>query len=518
MSDKAPPGGLSPTDFKIAALEAGEWLWGMVQGAFNQKASLSQIIVDAVIGMIPLVGDVTAVRDIIAVSIRLVDDPKARDDVWEWVLLVVLIIALIPVVGGVVKGVGRLIIKAAGESGRIANAAAKSAHFAQSAKDIIAFLNRMGHGHAEKWLLKLKFADHQAAVMQHFASFVKTMTDALTSIEKKLGPVLSGAIRQRIKGLKTGLADLKTLGDKMIPKAVKELDAKLREIQQFIHSGGASTSKATTHAAVAGDKAAVHLTDEARLLDQYGAVKTARGGLAQNIAEVGKESAISKYYKPEAGFPDLTKFGTDNGRYTRIEAYAGKIVNRKLKEGEEVYRFFGKEGVTHGTYVKPTDAGGVFWGLGAPPKNAKEWRLKAAVKDEWNRDGFVVIGKVPKNSNMKACTGLISEQVGTKLAGQYLGGGGMQAFFLMDRNAVSKVGNEMLSLNKAGEKVIESGKALTWIDPVSGMHFEIRPTGWTDANGIWGYAHHPGTATVQTARLGAREMATKDTRDDQGKK
>jgi hypothetical protein len=517
MSDKT-PGGLSATDFKIASLEAGEWLWGMVQGAFNQKASLSQIIVDAVIGMIPVVGDVTAVRDIIAVSIRLVDDPKARDDVWEWVLLVVLIIALIPVIGGVAKGVGRLVIKAAGESGRIANAAAKTAHFAEAAKEIIAFLNRFGHGHAEKWLLKLKFADHQAAVMQHFGSFVKTMTDALTSIEKKLGPVLSGAIRQRIAGLKKGLADLKTLGDKMIPKAVKELDAKLREIQQFVHSGGASTSRATTHAAAAGDKAAVHLADEARLLDQHGAVKTAKGGLAQNIAVVGKDADFAHIYTPKSGFPDLRKHGVDNNHYSRIEAYAGKIINRPLKEGEEIYRVFGPARKTHGVKIDESYAGGPFWGLGTPPPNAERWRIPSGVKDEWNGDGFIVIGKVPKKSDIKACVGLVSEQVGKDLPGQYLKGGGSQAFISFDRNTLGKVGDETMTLSDTGKKVIADKKPRTWIDPHTGMHFQIKPTGWPDANGIWGYAHHPGIATVQTARLGAREMATKDTRDSQGAK
>jgi nitrate reductase NapE component len=492
MSNETPPGGLSATDFKIAALDAGEWLWGMVQGSFNQKASLSQIIVDAVIGMIPLVGDVTAVRDLIAVSMRLIDDHEARENKWEWVLFVVLLIALIPVVGGVVKGVGRLIIKAAGESGKIANAVAKTAHFAEAAKEMIAFLNRMGHGHAEKWLLQLKFAEHEAAVMKNFGEFMKAMTNALTTIETKLGPVLSGAIRQRIAGLKNGIKQIEKLGETKLAIAIKELDAKLREIQQFIHSGGASTSRATTHTAAAGDKAVVHLTEEAKLLEQYGAKVSAKGGLVQNVAKVGEDAKFAHVYTPKAEYPDLRKFGTEQERYSRIEAYAGKIINRELKEGEEVYRFFGKEGVTHGTYVKPTDAGGVFWGLGHPPKTAKEWRIKAAVKDEWNRDGFVVVGTVPKNSNIKACTGLISEQAGTKLAGQYLEGGGMQAFFLMDRNAASKVGNDMLTLNKAGEEVMKSGKALTWIDPASGMHFEIRPTGWTDANGIWGYAHQPG--------------------------
>jgi hypothetical protein len=92
----SPPGGVSWSWFKATCYDAGSWLWGTVQGAFNEKSSLSQIIVDAVIGMIPLVGDVTAVRDLIAVSIGLVDDPKKRDDTWQWVLLVVLLFALIP--------------------------------------------------------------------------------------------------------------------------------------------------------------------------------------------------------------------------------------------------------------------------------------------------------------------------------------------------------------------------------------------------------------------------------------
>ncbi|GIX24664.1 MAG: hypothetical protein KatS3mg122_1895 [Caldimonas sp.] len=61
--------------------------------------------------MIPLVGDVTAARDLIAVSTRLASDPAKREDTMEWVLLVVLVFALIPVIGGVIKGVGRLLIK-----------------------------------------------------------------------------------------------------------------------------------------------------------------------------------------------------------------------------------------------------------------------------------------------------------------------------------------------------------------------------------------------------------------------
>lgn len=128
-----PPGGLSWSQFRAMAADVGSWAWGTVQGAFNEKASLSQILVDAVIGMIPLLGDVTAVRDIIAVVIRLIDDPDARESVWEWVLLVVLVFALIPVVGGVIKGVGRILCKVFKAAAELTGAA-RAAHLLQGTR------------------------------------------------------------------------------------------------------------------------------------------------------------------------------------------------------------------------------------------------------------------------------------------------------------------------------------------------------------------------------------------------
>lgn len=505
---KQTPGGLSATDFKLMALETGQWLWGTVQGAFNQKATLSQIIVDAVIGMIPLVGDVTAVRDIVAVTIRLVDEEESRNNVWEWVLLVVLLLALIPVLGGVLKGVGRVIIMAVGESGRIANAVARTAYMAEAARKVVATLNRAGHGQAEKWLLKLKFAEYQAQVMGHFKSLMDKFAETLTAIENKLGPVLSGALRQRVAGLKNGVLKLKTKGEEMIPLAIKELDAKLREIQTYIRSGGETTSRATAHTAAAGDKAAIHMTEEARLFEEFGAKRSADGGLLQNVAMKEQEKKFAHIYKHEAGYADLAVRPDREGHFTLIEAYAGRIVNRPLKEGEEIYRVFGPPGVTHGFEVGPTNAAGAFWGVGKPPANAETWRRTAAVKDEWNRDGFMVVGTVPKKTDIKASVGLISEQAGKDIPGQYLQGGGMQAFIDWGKaprvDAVTKK-----TLEQTGKDVIASGQAAKFTDPGTGMVFDVKPTGWTDANGIHGYGSGGTPGSVSVAPLASTEVASK---------
>ena len=68
---------ITETEIKRWALDASDWLWGTAQGAFNEKQTTSQIIVDAVIGMIPLVGDATAARDLIAVGTRLASQPES---------------------------------------------------------------------------------------------------------------------------------------------------------------------------------------------------------------------------------------------------------------------------------------------------------------------------------------------------------------------------------------------------------------------------------------------------------
>ena len=178
------PGGLTLASFESTCLEVGDWIWGTAQGAFNEKATMSQIIVDAAIGMIPVVGDVTGVRDLLAVVIGLSIDPRKREEKSQWILLVVLALALVPVVGGVVKGVGRLLIKVMGEAAQLAGQAERAARLASAAKDIVAFLNRVGVGNAERWLIELRFAQHQQAVMKHLdelAQLADTAGAAMTS-------------------------------------------------------------------------------------------------------------------------------------------------------------------------------------------------------------------------------------------------------------------------------------------------------------------------------------------------
>lgn len=498
------PGGISEDSFKSIALDVGDWIWGTVQGAFNEKASFSQILVDAVIGMIPLVGDVTAVRDLIAVVIGLATDPRKREEKMQWILLVILLLALVPVIGGVCKGVGRLLVKAMGEVAHLAAGAERAAQLAQTAKDIVAFLNRVGIGNAEKFLLKLKFAEHQETLLRKLNDLLVLLWNILEKIKARIKWWMPDGLFKAVQRLQTGVEWLKQAAPQRLKDAIKETDEFLREIQQYVRSGGETTSKATAHAAEAG-ATTVHRTDELILLEGKAAKRTAKGGWAKNSANADD---VGQFYKHEPGFPDLTSkpklLKNGDALYPDIATFSGQIVNREIQPGERIFRVFGPEGSTHGVSVKRSYASGrpggtSFWGLNEVPTNAKTWRQGSAVLDEWNHDGFIVIGTILPGHSLPACTGLIAEQAGQEIGIQYLKGGGKQAMLKLPADVAKELGEAALRVEKTGYEVIETG----------GIHWELRATGWTDVNGIHGYLHAPGTASTQTERLAARTIASK---------
>lgn len=506
----AAPAGWTWEKFEATSAEVGSWVWGTARGAWNEKATINQIMTDAVIGMIPLVGDATAVRDLAAVTFGLIDEPAKRDDKWQWVLLIILLFALIPVIGGVIKGVGRISLRSAMIAEKLTGAA-RLVHMEQAAKDCIDLLNRVGAGKAEAWFKKLNLADHQAALVEKFDDLMRTINGVLVTVERRMGPVLPESMLQRIKGLKNGVDQLAELGRKMIPKAVKDLHATLTEMQQFIRSGGEATSRVTAHTAVAGERAVITHADELRLIEGAQAARSARGGLLKNPARKNLIDA-KDLYKYEPGYPNLMAYSeTVDGvkLYPNVTTYAGKIVNRTLDRGEKVFRVFGPKGVTHG-YQLPVDAfaGGnparasKFWGMGGMPRSAKEWREYAgAVLDEWNHDGYIAVGTVEESGKVKACTGKIAEQYGEKIPGQYLPGGGKQAMIDTQADLAERI-------NAVAAEVVHDGRPRTF--SAGGYSWEIKPTGWKDVNGVHGYDVVMRTAGVQTAKLGAREQASKE--------
>lgn len=388
--------GLMDLQIKRWALDASDWLWGTAQGAFNEKQTTSQIIVDAVIGMIPLVGDATAARDLIAVSTRLADDPKKREEVMEWMLLVVLLFALIPVVGGVIKGVGRLLLKV----GKNAAEAAPVLH------EIVSFLNRIGHGNAVQWIKALDLMPYQGQITTKFGALMDQLVAALHAILNRAGLLMSASMRSSAQAWITKFGQLKALGSKMIPQALKALNDRLKLVQRAVY-------QAEWHTVTTGTKN-ITREAEARLVERAPrALPRTRKGFPNNT--------LADYHHVE-GWPDLrngAKFDDSLRMYRceTIEAFSGAMRAVELKPGQTLFRVLNPN---KNYKASP-------WWTMKMPETAEEWRELLAVLDKFNINGFFVKYTIPEGTTLKAWAGKAAEQF-DKGAGQYLGGGGEQLF------------------------------------------------------------------------------------------
>ena len=438
---------VSDTEIKRWALDASDWLWGTVQGAFNEKQTTSQIIVDAVVGMIPLVGDASAARDLIAVGSRLANQPEKREEVTEWVLLIIFIFALIPVAGGVIKGVGRLLL-------RMGKDAAENQKLLQ---EIIGFLNRINHGDSLKFFRELDITRYQSELIEQFNAFADKLVAALNAIKTKLDWFISKDMRRSIDTWITQFTELKRLGGKMIPQAVKDLNQRLKMMQQMVY-------QAEWHTVYPGVKN-VTREHEARLVE---------GGPKLKPKKVGwKKNTLADYEHVDT-WPDLRSKvrTTDEGveHYDAIEAFSGPITKEPLIGPKTIYRV-----------LLPARNGKARpWWTETLPPNAKVWRENLGVLDEFNKNNFYIKYEIPAGQELKAWKGRASEQFDAEKC-QYLPGGEYQLFIDLPSDVA---------------------KQLAKLPAIS--------TGWGKTTRLYGFDDVPDLAhDVRTETLGKYEIETK---------
>jgi hypothetical protein len=95
-------------DFVNGLGQAGNFVVGALMGEFNDNPSIWQTLLDSAIGMIPIVGEIGDVRDLIAYTKKFIEKPEEMQDPWNWVGVAGSLIGLYPVVGGAIKGVTKI--------------------------------------------------------------------------------------------------------------------------------------------------------------------------------------------------------------------------------------------------------------------------------------------------------------------------------------------------------------------------------------------------------------------------
>ena len=89
-----------------------EWIWGTLQGAWNPNMRADQIVADAMLSFVPIVGVVIDIRDLFACIYSLNQQSKnSEEQTYKWIELALTLIGCVPVVGDLAKPVMKIVLK-----------------------------------------------------------------------------------------------------------------------------------------------------------------------------------------------------------------------------------------------------------------------------------------------------------------------------------------------------------------------------------------------------------------------
>lgn len=201
--------------------EVLDWIWGTVQGDFNDDPSFGQIATGTVITLIPVVDQVGDVRDVTANLKKIVYDAR-YDEFGNWLGLVFAIIGCIPAAGTVIKGV----LKAVGKK----------------AVDVFALIRKLnfaGEGHAVQWLRKLldDLPSHQAFVLDKIERLLADFVEKLGTARRFVSAASEAAFDRLQKACREALLRARDMVGRAFEGFKEQLQRRLGTSAKIENSG-----------------------------------------------------------------------------------------------------------------------------------------------------------------------------------------------------------------------------------------------------------------------------------------
>lgn len=376
-----------------------EWIWGVLQGDFNEDATTAQTVTSTVISMIPFVDQICDVRDVVANCKKINAEPK---ETWHWVGLALTLIGLFPTLGSLVKGCGKVMfasLRKASHASGAAKVSSQAIEFAiRNLNNFIArpevrkTLKALKIDNPYKYLSrKVRELSAQITVSRLLTAFdaAKGAAESMLNLVKKWG---SEALASRAGSLLTMIDQVRKQADQMLSRA-------LRPVQEIL------------------DKLANRLNVEADTMHRS-YLNTVNPHAWKGMSEVeeltafekGKPSWVDvgrvKYkaledYVPKSGWPDLSehaprflkeKFNT----FHKLEAVI-------YAPGTKLYRILAPNSLDNSICWMTEQE---FKAL----KSKADWRRRFAVWASWNNNGEYVTYTVPPGSGLRAWRGPAASQ------------------------------------------------------------------------------------------------------------
>ena len=421
--------------------EAWEWLRGVILGEWEDNRSTSQVVSDALAGMVPGIGSIITLRDLIAVIVRLAKHPEKREDVDEWILLIAMLLPLIiTVLGAVVAGVGALV---GAELGGFLRAVALMLvkKGGVGLRSILEFLQGHGYGNAAAALGEIKFSRYRQAVADGLNAHIDKLVNLTRGFQTRLTALSPDSLPRWLPGrtrmmqaiaytptLIKQFEQLRATGRRMIPLALIEMDNRLAALL----AGEVRAATQATHVIISGQSAPkvkravpdehhpglgrtatpetgnIRRLPERRIVEFHvpkhrqefkyvnnkgipvGAKPFHEGETVLENPQLRPDDWLERKSSVADGYPNLTA-PDFRGRPTSSYDTFSELRTTDLRPGEKIVRV-----VAHD--AEPYSDGGAFW-TRELPEDGRQLRAGTSVKEAWNKDGSYVELTVPPNGH-----------------------------------------------------------------------------------------------------------------------
>jgi len=398
-----------------------EWIWGVLQGDFNEEATTAQTVTSTAISMIPFVDQICDVRDVIANCKKINHEPSES---WHWVALALTLIGLFPTLGSLFKGCGKVMFASIRKASHASGAAKATSHAIDAAiRNLNNFLARpevrktlkaLKIDNPYKYLSKkIRELSAQITVPKLLKAFdvAKDAAESLLNLVKKWG---TQALATRAGTLLTLIAQVRRHADQMLGKALKPVQDILDRLANRLNVEADMMHR--SHLNTVNPHAWKGMS-EAEELAEFGKGKP-------SWVDKGREryKALDRY-SHVPGWPDLgpgapwflkNKFNT----FHKLEPIT-------YPPGTKLYRVIAPNSMDNSICWMTEQE---FKAL----KTKADWRRRFAVWASWNNNGEFVTYTIPPGEGLRAWRGPAASQTMAKT--DYVLEGGAEQIVLDPRD------------------------------------------------------------------------------------
>lgn len=381
-----------------------EWVWGVLQGDFNDNASTAQVATGTVISMIPFVDQICDVRDVVA-NCKKINGESSNQG--HWVALILTLIGLLPTIGSLLKGCGKVMFASARATAHMTGAAPKIAEAIEisvvqlnkflARPEVVKTLKTLKINNPYRYLsIKLRKIASQLNVSQLMKAFdeARQAAESLLNLVRKWG---GDALAARAVELMKMLQNVQRLANKPLTWALKPVQNFLERLARRLDYEADLAHRA--HLNTINPHAFAKITpaaEEAEFMKKVPPWADAKG---------------TKKHKPETTAP----VAPDGWRSTAPGPKAHLMDNAHdtfkigtmkpvtIPPGETLYRVIAPNSVDNS----------ICWMRKAEfdkLRSKDDWRRRFAVWAAWNRNGEYVTYVVPPGKGLNVWEGVTASQ------------------------------------------------------------------------------------------------------------